>query len=73
MAYGTSLITATANRPKYLLLQDSALRGHLIESAIGAYLLARTPKRAFRFNGGETGRTKSISSVTINLRRLPLR
>ncbi len=47
MAYDTSLITATANRPKDLLLQDSALRGHLIESAIGAYLLARAPEEGF--------------------------
>lgn len=47
MVYDTSLMTALSGRPKELLLGDKELRGHVVESAVGAYLLARAPERGF--------------------------
>ncbi|MGI6216625.1 MAG: ATP-binding protein, partial [Coriobacteriales bacterium] len=47
MVYDTSLMTATSGRSKKLLLGDSELRGHLVESAVGAYLLARSKEEGF--------------------------
>ena len=40
MVYDTALMTAASGRAKELLLGDSELRGHLVESAVGARLLA---------------------------------
>ncbi|WP_165248704.1 ATP-binding protein [Adlercreutzia sp. ZJ141] len=40
MVYNTALMTAASGRAKELLLSDPELRGHLVESAIGAHLLA---------------------------------
>ena len=39
MVHDTSLMTASTGRNKELLLEDSELRGHLAESAAGAYSL----------------------------------
>lgn len=47
MVYDTGLMTAVAGRPKELLLGDSELRGHLVESAVGARLLALAPALGF--------------------------
>ena len=47
MVYDTSLMTATQGRSRELLLSDSALNGHLVESAVGAYLLARSIEEDF--------------------------
>lgn len=44
MVYDTSLITAVTERSKDILLNDSELRGHLVESAVGAHLLALAPQ-----------------------------
>lgn len=47
MVYDTALMTAESGRARKLLLEDSELRGHLVESAIGAYLLGLAPEHGF--------------------------
>lgn len=47
MVYDTSLMTAVSGRAKELLLGDSELRGHLVESVVGARLLAMGPDLGF--------------------------
>ena len=47
MVYDTALMTAVSGRAKELLLGDSELRGHLVESAVGARLLALGPDHGF--------------------------
>ena len=47
MVYDTSLMTAAAGRARELVLSDGELRGHLVESAVGAYLLARSAEEGF--------------------------
>lgn len=47
MVYDTSLMTATYGRYRDFLLTDSERKGHLVESAVGAYLLARSKKEHF--------------------------
>jgi len=42
MVYDTSLMTYSEGTNRRLLLNDKIKRGHLVESAIGAYLLARS-------------------------------
>lgn len=41
MVYDTSLMTAPSDKVRDLLMGDHALRGHLVESAVGARLLHR--------------------------------
>lgn len=45
--YDTSLMTATYGQYRDFLLTDSERKGHLVESAVGAYLLARGIKEHF--------------------------
>lgn len=47
MVYDTALMTSVSGHTKDLLLGDSELRGHLVESAIGAHLLALGPDLGF--------------------------
>lgn len=47
MVYDTALMTAASGRAKELLLGDFELRGHLVESAVGARLLALGPDLGF--------------------------
>lgn len=47
MVYDTSLMTAPSDKVRDLLMGDHALRGHLVESAVGARLLARAPEEGF--------------------------
>ena len=47
MVFDTSLMTALSDKDKDALLGDPALRGHLVESAVGARLLARAPQEGF--------------------------
>ena len=47
MVYDTSLMTSTSGRARELLLGDDDLRGHLIESAVGAYLLGLSAEHGF--------------------------
>lgn len=48
MVYDTALMTASSGRAKDLLLSDPEFRGHLVESAIGARLLALGPSLGFK-------------------------
>ena len=45
--YDTSLMVASYGRYRDFLLTDSERKGHLIESAVGAYLLARSKQEHF--------------------------
>lgn len=47
MVYDTSLMAATAGSRAHALLDDSDKRGHLVESSVGAYLLARSKAEHF--------------------------
>lgn len=47
MAYDTALMTATYGRYRPFLLTDSERKGHLVESAVGAYLLGRSASERF--------------------------
>ena len=47
MVYDTALMTAMSGRSRELLLNDSELKGYLVESAIGAYLLALSSEHGF--------------------------
>lgn len=42
MVHDSSLMTATLQIPPDALMSDSALKGHLVESAVGAYLIGRS-------------------------------
>lgn len=55
MVYDTSLMTATSERDRGTLLGDSELRGHLVESAVGAYLLALSAEHGFTVNWWREG------------------
>ncbi|MDR0284994.1 MAG: DUF4143 domain-containing protein [Propionibacteriaceae bacterium] len=47
MVYDTSLMVYATGASRRRLLDDSTLRGHLVESAVGAYLLARGAEEGF--------------------------
>lgn len=47
LAYDNSLMVATYGQYRNFLLTDSERRGHLAESAVGAYLLAQSKARGF--------------------------
>lgn len=55
MAYDTSLMTAAMGRARELVLADSELRGHLVESAVGAHLLALAPQCGFEVSWWREG------------------
>lgn len=55
MVYDTSLMTATMRRDRDLLLSDAELRGHLVESAVGARLLALAPEYGFEVSWWREG------------------
>ncbi len=60
MVYDTSLMTATYGPYRDFLLTDPERKGHLVESAVGAYLLAQANERRFDVHWWREG--KSISS-----------
>ena len=47
LSFDPALLTLASGRSRYELLSDSATRGHVIESAIGSYLLARGQEDGF--------------------------
>lgn len=47
MVFDTSLMTSLSDKGKEALLGDPALRGHLVESSVGARLLARAQQEGF--------------------------
>lgn len=50
MVHDTSLMTAISDKGRERLLGESDLRGHVVESAVGAYLLARASEEGFQVN-----------------------
>lgn len=65
MVYDTSLMTAPSDKGRDLLMGDHALRGHLVESAVGARLLARAPEEGFEVMWWREG----VQEVDFVLRR----
>jgi len=55
MVYDTALMIASYRGTRENLLADPALYGHLVESAIGAYLLARSQTDGFNLNWWREG------------------
>ena len=55
MVYDTALMVATYGRYRDFLLTDPARRGHLVESAIGAALLARSKQEHFEVHWWREG------------------
>lgn len=47
MVFDTSLMTATLGKGRERVLGEPDLRGHVVESAVGAYLLGRAPSEGF--------------------------
>ena len=47
MVYDTGLMVAASGRRSELLLEDPELRGHLVESAVGAFLLAHAAEQGY--------------------------
>lgn len=47
MVYDTALICALSDKGRESLLKEREVRGHVIESAVGAYLLGRAPAEGF--------------------------
>lgn len=62
MVYDTSLMTATSGAGKSRFLGEPDLRGHLVESAVGARLLARAPEEGFDVAWWREG-TKEVDFV----------
>jgi predicted AAA+ superfamily ATPase len=50
MVYNTALMTYAYGSGRRQLLEDPAVRGRLVESAVGAYLLARSREEGFEVN-----------------------
>ncbi len=55
MVYDTSLMTATYGRYRDFLLTDPERKGHLVESAVGAFLLAQSKKQNFEVHWWREG------------------
>lgn len=55
MVYDTSLMVATYGNYRDFLLTDSERKGRLVESAVGAYLLARSKKERFEVHWWREG------------------
>lgn len=55
MVYDTSLMTAVVAREKSMVLGDTEMRGHLVESAVGAHLLALAPRCGFQVSWWREG------------------
>ncbi len=55
MVFDTSFMTAAMSRSRELVLADSELRGHLVESAVGAHLLALAPQCGFEVSWWREG------------------
>ena len=68
MVYDTSLMTATSEREKQFILNDSELRGHLVESAVGAYLLALANEHGFVVNWWREGNNEVDFVVSMGSR-----
>lgn len=47
LVHDASLMTASLGNDADRVMSDTALRGHLIETAVGAYLLARSQREGF--------------------------
>ena len=48
MVYDTSLMVLAADTTPTQVISDTVFRGHLVESAVGAYLLARSQEEGFK-------------------------
>lgn len=55
MVYDTSLMTASYGMYRDFLLNDTERRGHLVESAVGAFLLARSKAEHFEVHWWRDG------------------
>lgn len=69
MVYDTALMTVASGRSRDLILGDKTLRGHLVESAVGAYLLARSAEDGFTVQGWREG-TAEVDFVISNSREV---
>lgn len=65
MVYDTAFMTALGDKGRAEWLEDSARRGHLVESAVGARLLARAPEEGFEVMWWREG----VKEVDFVLRR----
>lgn len=62
MVYDTGLMSAVSNRKSGFVLGDPELRGHLVESAVGTYLLGRCAEDGFEVFWWREG-TKEVDFV----------
>lgn len=69
LVYDQSLMTATSKRAQEFVLQDSELKGHLIETCIGAHLLALSKEHNFDVSWWRTG-TNEVDFVIHDVERV---
>ena len=55
LVHNTALMTAAYGQRRKFLLDDPELKGHLVESAVGAYLVARAAEEGFSVNWWREG------------------
>ena len=63
MVHDTSLMTYSAGASRDLLLLDPEKKGHLVESAVGAYLIARAAEEDFELYWWRTKQGKEVDFV----------
>ena len=55
MVYNTALMCALSDKGRERLMGEPDLRGHVVESAVGAYLLSRAPEEGFEVRWWRNG------------------
>lgn len=63
MVHNTALMTYAYGSRRELLLKDSEWRGHLVESSVGAYLIARAAQEGFEVYWWRTSKGEEIDFV----------
>lgn len=69
LVHDTALMTAACGERRAALLADSERRGHLVETAVGAYLLGRAQEEHFSLNWWREGNREVDFVVTKGRRR----
>ncbi|MCI1667966.1 MAG: ATP-binding protein [Olsenella sp.] len=69
LVHDTALMTAAYGSRRRRLLEDPDLKGHLVESAVGAYLIARSQVEGFSLNWWRDG-SNEVDFVVSNERQV---
>lgn len=69
LVYDQSLMTALYARPQDFVLQDTELKGHLVETCVGAHLLSIATQHGYQLKWWREG-TKEVDFVLYNSQKL---